>query len=101
MIKIIFADFIRIFQPPTAEEMVREELELAKRELLKAHSAEEYARAMAQYHQERITRLIKINQQEATCPSNASNSGTNEHGPIPLKKTSASSSDATWKSSWK
>jgi hypothetical protein len=60
MIKTIFADFIRIFQPPTAEELVREELELARRELLKAHSAEEYARAMAQYHQERITRLTHI-----------------------------------------
>jgi hypothetical protein len=39
MIKIIFADFIHIFQPPTADEMVREELEQARRELLKAHSA--------------------------------------------------------------
>lgn len=79
MIKLIFADLIRIFQPPTAEEMVQEELELAKRELLKAHSAEEYARAMAQYHQERINRLTKINQQEATCPSTASNSGTTKN----------------------
>jgi hypothetical protein len=60
MIKIIFADLIRIFQPPTSDELVREELELAKRELLKAHSAEEYARAMAQYHQDRITRLTHI-----------------------------------------
>lgn len=60
MIKIIFADLIRIFRPPTAEEMVLEELEQARRELLKAHSAEEYARAMAQYHQERITRLTHI-----------------------------------------
>jgi predicted outer membrane protein len=60
MIKIIFADLIRIFQPPTADEMVAEELEQARRELLKAHSAEEYARSMAQYHQERITRLTNI-----------------------------------------
>jgi hypothetical protein len=60
MIKTIFADFIHIFQPPTAQEMVREELEQARRELLRAHSSEEYARAMAQYHQERITRLTDI-----------------------------------------
>jgi predicted outer membrane protein len=60
MIKTIFADFIHIFQPPTAQEMVAEELEQARRELLKAHSAEEYARSMAQYHQERITRLTNI-----------------------------------------
>ena len=60
MIKTIFADFIHIFQPPTAQEMVTEELEQARRELLKAHSAEEYARSMAQYHQERITRLTNI-----------------------------------------
>ncbi len=63
MIKIIFADFMRIFQPPTADEMVREELEQARRELLKAHSAEEYARSMSQYHQERITRLTNIIEQ--------------------------------------
>jgi flagellar biosynthesis chaperone FliJ len=63
MIKIIFADFIHIFQPPTADEMVREELEQARRELLKAHSAEEYARSMSQYHQERITRLTNIIEQ--------------------------------------
>jgi len=63
MIKIIFADLIRIFQPPTADEMVREELEQARRELLKAHSAEEYARSMSQYHQERITRLTNIIEQ--------------------------------------
>lgn len=60
MIKIIFADFIRIFRPPTADEMVVVELEQARRELLKAHSAEEYARSMAQYHQDRITRLTNI-----------------------------------------
>ena len=63
MIKIIFADFIHIFQPPTADELVREELEQARRELLKAHSAEEYARSMSQYHQERITRLTNIIEQ--------------------------------------
>ena len=63
MIKIIFADFIRIFQPPTAQELVQEELEQARRELLKAHSAEEYARSMSQYHQERITRLTNIIEQ--------------------------------------
>ena len=56
MLRIIFADLIRIFKPPTAREMVFEELEQARRELLRAHSAEEYARAMAKYHRERIER---------------------------------------------
>jgi hypothetical protein len=68
MIKIIFADFIHIFQPPTADEMVREELEQARRELLKAHSAEEYARSMSQYHQERITRLTSKSDASVTRP---------------------------------
>ena len=103
MFKLIFGDFIRIFRPPTAFELAQDELVHAQRELLKAHTAEEYAHHMANYHAERIERLTEyINQQkDPSCQSNPSNSGTNAHAPIPLKKTSASNSDATWKSSWK
>jgi hypothetical protein len=98
----VFADFVRLFQPPTPLKMAQEELAQAQRELLRAHSSEEYAHHMANYHAERIARLTDfIHQQETTCPSTTSNSGTNAHDPIPLKKTSASNSDATWKSSWK
>ena len=103
MLRIAFTDFMRIFHPPTATRLAEEELAHAQRELLKAHSAEEYARAMANYHADRIARLTDfINQQkDPACQSNPSNSGTNAHDPIPLKKTSASNSDATWKSSWR
>ena len=57
MLKIVFADFIRIFHPPTTLRLAEEELEQAKRELLRAHSSQEYARHMANYHTERIERL--------------------------------------------
>ena len=57
MLKIIFADFIRMLQPPTTIKLAEEELEQAKRELLRAHSSQEYARHMANYHSERIERL--------------------------------------------
>jgi len=103
MFKIIFSDFIRVFQTPTALRLAEEELELAKREWLKAQSAEEYAHHMANYHEERINRLsLFINQQKATpCQSSQSNSGTNAPVQTQPKKTSVSNSGATWKSSWK
>ena len=66
MLRIIFADLIRLLQPPTPLKLAEEELLHAQRELLKAHSAQEYARHMANYHQERIERLIDfIDQQKA------------------------------------
>jgi predicted outer membrane protein len=101
MIKTIFADFIHIFQPPTAQEMVTEELEQARRELLKAHSAQEYAHHMANYHADRIERLTEfINQQkDPACLSTTLSSGTNEPGPLPQWKTSMSNSVATLKKS--
>ena len=103
MLKIVFSDFIRIFQTPTTLRLAEEELEHAKREWLKAQSAEEYAHHMANFHEERINRLAQfINQQKATpCQSTPSSSGTNALAPTPLRKASASNSDATWKSSWK
>jgi hypothetical protein len=98
----VFADFVRLFQPPTPLQMAQDELAQAKREMLKAHSAEEYAHHMANYHAERIARLTDfINQQETACLSTTSNSGTNEPDPSPLQKTSMSNSVATLKKSWK
>jgi hypothetical protein len=102
MFKLIFGDFIRMFYPPGALAMARVELEQAQRELLKAHSAQEYARNIAVYNTERIERLTAfINQQETPCQSNQLLAGTNAHAPTPLRKTSVSNSDATWRSSWK
>lgn len=57
MFRIFFSDLIRMLQPPTTIKLAEEELEQAKRELLRAHSSQEYARHMANYHTERIERL--------------------------------------------
>jgi hypothetical protein len=66
MFRVFFADFIRLLQPPTTIKLAEEELAHAQRELLKAHSAQEYAHHMANYHHERIERLTKfIEQQKA------------------------------------
>jgi hypothetical protein len=103
MLKTIFADFIRLLKPPTPEQMAEEELDQAKRELLKAQSAQEYAHHMANYHEERINRLaLFINQQKATqCQSSPSPCGTAAPAPIQLNKTSTSNSGATLKKSWR
>jgi hypothetical protein len=102
MLSIFFSDFIRMLQPPTTIKLAEEELEQAKRELLKAHSAEEYAHHMANYHAERIERLNNfINQQKQPCQSNPSSSGTNVPAPTPQKQTSTSNSVATLKKSWR
>jgi hypothetical protein len=58
MLRIFFADIARLLQPPTPLKLAEEELLHAQRELLKAHSSQEYARHMANYHTERIKRLI-------------------------------------------
>jgi len=103
MLRIFFADFIRLLQPPTAIKLAEEELDQAQRELLKAHSAQEYAHHMANYHEERINRLaLFINQQKATqCQLNQSSYGTNALAPTPLNKASMSSLDVTSKKSWR
>lgn len=46
-----------ILRPVTAMEMAKNELEEAKRQLLNAQSATEYAARMAAYHGDRIKRL--------------------------------------------
>jgi adenine-specific DNA methylase len=45
------------FKRPSAELLAKRELEEARRELLAAESAAEYAQKMAAYHSARITRL--------------------------------------------
>ena len=49
--------FKTLFTPMSAFEIATIELEEAKRELLNAQSATEYAARMAAYHQDRIKRL--------------------------------------------
>ena len=47
----------QIFEPPSAEVLAIRELEAARRSLLEAQSAREYADSMAKYHEARIRRL--------------------------------------------
>ena len=46
-----------MFKQKTPEQLIKEELIDAQRELLKARSGLEYAQAMCQYHEARIRRL--------------------------------------------
>jgi len=50
---------IRVFSPPSADVLAMEELEDARRSLLGALSAREYASAMCAYHTDRVGRLTK------------------------------------------
>lgn len=49
-----------LFRVPSAEQLALRELESAKRELLNAQSAHEYAKSMVGYHSERIRRLSHV-----------------------------------------
>ena len=53
MIKVL----IDMFKTPSAEVLAQKELEDAKRELLKAHSHEEFYRRLKEYNQDRVRRL--------------------------------------------
>ena len=46
-----------MFRPASPEVLAARELDDARRQLLQAQSAEEYAHSMAAYHQARIARL--------------------------------------------
>ena len=46
-----------LFRAPSAESLALQEYENARRSLLEAQSAREYAEAMVSYHQKRIDRL--------------------------------------------
>ncbi len=48
------------FRAPSAELLAQRELEEAKRQLLVAQAGQEYASAMVQYHQARISRLNQV-----------------------------------------
>jgi hypothetical protein len=50
---------------PSAKEMAAKELEMAQRKLLEALSAQEYAKRMCDYHQDRIKRLTAYLKDEA------------------------------------
>jgi adenine-specific DNA methylase len=50
-------NFSNYFKQPSAEVLAQRELEDARRELLSAESAAEYAQQMAAYHAARIARL--------------------------------------------
>jgi hypothetical protein len=47
-------DFFRV---PSADILAVKELEEAKRELLRSQSAQDYAKRMVEYHQDRVKRL--------------------------------------------
>lgn len=50
---------LNYFRTPSTEILIARELEEAKRRLLEAQSAREYADAMCHYHEARIKRLSK------------------------------------------
>lgn len=61
----VIDDLVNALRKPSANVLALNELEEAKRELLQAMSAQEYATAMVQYNQDRVARLT-LTVQEAT-----------------------------------
>lgn len=55
----MFKQLMAMFHVPSPELLAQEELEDARRELLVALSAQEYAKAQVQYNTERVDRLTK------------------------------------------
>ena len=53
----VIAYFKQLCSAPSPETIALRELEACKRELLNAHSSREYAYAMSEYYQTKITRL--------------------------------------------
>lgn len=51
---------LNLFRKPSADEMAVKERDQARRSLLEAQSAKEYAASLEAYHQARITRLDKF-----------------------------------------
>jgi hypothetical protein len=60
MIRVVFNDFIKLFETPSPMKLAQTELDTAKRELLKAHTAVEYARTIVAYNEQRVARLQKF-----------------------------------------
>lgn len=61
----MISHIIDMFKTPTAEVLAQKELEEAKRELLKAHTSEEFYRRMKEYNQDRVRRLTDTVQKGA------------------------------------
>jgi hypothetical protein len=57
MHSMVIEKFLDYFKTPTAQALINRELEEAKRRLLEAQSARDYADAMCKYHESRIKRL--------------------------------------------
>jgi hypothetical protein len=53
----MFDKIREIFQTPSADILALRELEQAQRSLLEAQTSQEYAKRMAEYHNDRIKRL--------------------------------------------
>ena len=53
-----------LLRVPTADVMAIKELEEAKRELLRSQSAQDYAKRMVEYHQDRVKRLTAYTSKE-------------------------------------
>jgi hypothetical protein len=53
-----------LLRVPTADMLAVKELEEAKRELLRSQSAQDYAKRMVEYHQDRVKRLTAYTSKE-------------------------------------
>jgi len=53
----LYQGFLSLFKTPTSVEIAARELEQARRQLLQAQSAAEYANRISAYHFDRIKRL--------------------------------------------
>jgi predicted outer membrane protein len=56
-----------LLRVPTADVLAVRELEEAKRELLRSQSAQDYAKRMVEYHQDRVKRLTAYISKEQAC----------------------------------
>jgi hypothetical protein len=57
MMRELMTRFASSFRLPTADIMAVRELEEAKRSLLQMQTAQDYAKSMCAYHQDRVKRL--------------------------------------------
>jgi hypothetical protein len=66
MERLIMIDQLKdYFRLPSPKELAAKELETAQRKLLEALSAQEYAKRMGEYHQDRIKRLTAYLKEES------------------------------------
>ncbi len=66
----LYQGFLSFFKTPTSVEIAARELEQARRQLLQAQSAAEYANRISAYHLDRIKRLsaylVEANKEEVS-----------------------------------